>query len=140
MQGLTEKRMAHSLGVARLMYRLARERGYDESFAKQCWLVGYLHDIGYEFSARNVEHAFVGGELLSESDYRFASEVSMHGATNVEHRSIVLDLLNEADLRVDSNGDEVHVEHRLDDIAFRYGKESNEYRNARQLAKEVGLL
>jgi HD superfamily phosphodiesterase len=48
--GISEDRLKHILGVSRKAYRIAKDRGHDEKFARKMFMAGWLHDVGYEFS------------------------------------------------------------------------------------------
>ena len=61
---INEDRMMHSIGVARLLEEEALQSGHDLKYAKEMFLLGYLHDIGYEFANTQPEHNRLGGELL----------------------------------------------------------------------------
>lgn len=62
--GISEARLHHILGVARKSYKIAKEMGYDERFCRRCFMLGWIHDVGYEFSEKQSEHPNVSAELL----------------------------------------------------------------------------
>lgn len=65
-------RLKHSLGVGRKMVEIGRERGMREGELRKLFVLGFNHDIGYEFGDR---HEVDGAEVLEECGFRFADEV-----------------------------------------------------------------
>ena len=61
---MDEDRLKHSLAVANKMLELNNGNNNEEVF-----LIGYLHDIGYQFFNDKVKHNKVGGEILKNSRY-----------------------------------------------------------------------
>ena len=130
-------RANHSLTVAKQMYEMALERTGDELYAKKMFHLGFVHDIGYQFTNNNKEHAHVGGAFLKEEGYEYWREVYDHGNPNLTDRpSDEWFLLNMADMQTDSKGNRVSFDERLKDIGERYGIESDEY----ILAKKITML
>lgn len=132
---ITTDRMKHCLAVAVKMKQLAAENpdlypvNPDEAF-----VLGILHDIGYEFSDEQKEHAAKGGLLLKEQGYKYWQEVYYHGIPQEEYDSPLLRLLNYADLTTGPTGEYVTVQERIDDIAARYGKGSPQEQGSIELA------
>ena len=75
---ISDHKMRHILSVARLMYQLALDDGKAEDYARQMFLLGYLHDIGYEFSEKPVNHPEEAYKMLS-GFYPYAEEILCHG-------------------------------------------------------------
>lgn len=124
-------RANHSLTVAKQMYEMALERSDDEFYAKKMFHLGLVHDIGYQFTDDNKEHAHVGGEFLKEEGYEYWEEVYDHGNPDITERpSDEWFILNIADMRTDSKGNKVSFDVRLKDIGDRYGYDSREYKMA----------
>lgn len=144
---ITEHRLDHILGVARKCYSLARDKGYPEDFCKRMWMIGWLHDVGYEFSTNNGEHPEVGEEMLQLLGMRNSTKdaskvlhaIRTHGSAKHTMTSESM-ILNTADLMINSQGVDVGVNKRLSDILARYGEESNEYNNSVLMAKKLKLL
>ena len=130
------RKAAHSLGVGKLMYYLAKEKGWKEEKCQEMFVLGYLHDVGYEFTD-NEYHALTGAEILAFSDYKYCKEIMFHGSLQKSFCSEELDLLNIADLHIDSNGNFVSIRRRLKDIAERYGIMSSQHKTAYLLAKQL---
>lgn len=135
---ITLERMAHQLSVARRLVELAREQGgYSEEELRQLFVLGYLHDIGYEFAIDPDNHAQVGGEILTQSGFVYAREVANHGNPTSTYSSSALDLLNAADMQTSPSGEHVSYAERLQDIADRYGEDSLRYKNARTIIADL---
>lgn len=136
--GITENRLKHGLAVARLMYKTAKENGKTEEYAKEMFMLGYLHDIGYEFTdtTHKESHPGVGAELVStlNMNYKYTLAILLHGQPyrliGEKYRTEELDLLNWADLNIDHTGEHVGMYTRLLGIKKRYGKDSTQYENA----------
>lgn len=90
---ISENRLHHILGVARRCREIAEEKGYNADGQRQAFLLGWLHDVGYEFG-ENEDHAKTGAAMLVENgddlakvsigngggnDYPYAREVYYHG-------------------------------------------------------------
>lgn len=140
MLSISNERLKHGLEVARLMKKSAEDAGWTTQKCEEMFILGFLHDIGYEFAEQQCDHASVGGEMLKNQGYKYWREVSCHGKLDVEYISEELTMLNIADMSIDSTGKEVGVSARLSDIASRYGIDSKQYVEAEQLARKIGLL
>lgn len=130
-------RAYHSLAVAKLMYDKALQLTGNEFYAKKMFHLGMIHDIGYQFTENNKEHAKVGGSFLKAEGYEFWEAVYEHGNPEIQNLSTELDLLNWADMHVDGNGNMVSFEERLKDIATRYGEDTDEYRYAKAVIDHI---
>ena len=140
MIGISNDRLKHSVGVARLMYEMSLQKRWSLEKSKEMFSLGFLHDIGYEFSERQEEHPQIGGTMLKRQGYKYWKEVYYHGTVIDEYHSEELMLLDVADMLIDSCGVRVEATERLEDILRRYGIESMQYKGAKLLAKELGLL
>lgn len=142
--GITEPRLKHILGVARKCYQIAEKEGHNENFCRKMFLVGWLHDVGYEFSKTNDEHAQIGSDLLYQClngcDEKSIHAISQHGNCPAENLTDELRILLLADMQTDSLGNDVGVLRRLQDIESRYGKHSKEYIKSCNIAYRLGLL
>ena len=65
------------------------------------FILGILHDIGYEYSSVQTEHPKIGGNLLRRQGYKYWQEVYYHGRSYSLYSSLPLQLLNTADLHTD---------------------------------------
>lgn len=137
---ISEARMTHSLAVARLVVELAKQHGtYSDEQLQELFIMGYLHDIGYEFVIDPYAHSIVGGEVLRRSGFVHWQEIAHHGLPESEYSSHALDLLNAADMHTLPTGEHVSFEQRLTDIVERYGEDSVPYRNASAIIEQLKL-
>ena len=139
---INNNKMNHILAVARLMYQMAIDDGKDEEYARQMFLLGYVHDIGYEFCTKSPDHPNIGAQILEKSSYKYANQVLYHGKpnkANIEDQ-YAMDLLDKADLLIDHTGKYVGAKTRLEDIKNRYGEDSHQYINASTMVKRLGLV
>lgn len=135
--GLNVNRLLHSAAVARKAYNIAKSEGYDEAFCNKMFMIGYLHDIGYEF-ADGVNHAKVSAELVSTicNDDVVLNTIKYHGK-HIENQTAEWRILNIADMTIDYDGTEVDVETRLNNIKKRHGEQSTQYLAAYELCKDL---
>lgn len=137
---LTNYRTHHMLTVARKCYKIAKNLGKDETFCQKMWLVGYLHNIGYEFNEE--QHEIASGNLLrllGITDYHIIEAVRNHSSYG-DINNATWRILVQADLQVNYLGNEVTVEQRLKDIETRYGEQSPQYINSVNNAKLLELI
>lgn len=128
---ITENRWKHILGVARKAKEFALIIQPDNiKYAEDMFLLGLLHDIGYEFSERGQGHSKIGGEILKRSDYKYWKEVANHGYSENESMNDELFILNCADMSIAVDGQNCTITERLEDIGIRYGLDSSTYRKA----------
>lgn len=141
MLGITDNRLRHNLGVARECYNLALHKyNFSEEKARGMFVMGFLHDIGYEFADNRKNHPSVSYEIILQLDKDMLLAIKNHGNSTLDEFSIFDKVLNNADLTVNSKGDNCSVEDRLNDIKIRYGDNSKEYNSALDLADKLGLL
>lgn len=133
-------RITHSLAVARKMMEIAKERNLNDEQIRICFLIGYNHDIGYEFAPNGFNHNKAGGEILKNIGFKYWREIYYHGDLNPNYESIYLNILNQADMQVDRYGNFVSYNERLEDIKNRYGENSDIYKNCFQLIKKIKHL
>ena len=126
-------RLKHSISVARKMVEIGKNYNLKEEELNKLFLLGYLHDIGYEFNDKTLEHNKLGGNILKENNYPFYNEVYYHGEITDEYSSLYLDILNSADMQIDKYGNDVGYEKRLNDIKERYGSSSLIYNKCKKL-------
>lgn len=137
--GIPTDRLFHILAVARKAYSLSKSLGYDEKFARKLFMMGWIHDVGYEFenSSCHGEESF---NLINSivDDVVAIRAIKEHG----KYCSELTDeyrILNMADMLIDSGGNEVTVPQRLDDIKDRYGDHSDQYLTACDICYRIGL-
>ena len=129
-------RLKHSYAVANKMVELGKEKGLKENELNDLLLLGYLHDIGYQYGD-NTNHNTIGGLLLKNNNYKYWKEVYYHGIPDSEYKSLYLKILNTADMMIDKYGNDVGFEKRLEDIKARYGKNSIQYKNCSKMISEL---
>ena len=130
-------RLIHSLAVARKMVEIATSYNLTDEEINNCFIIGFNHDIGYEFTNNGINHNIIGGEILRQSGFKFWKEVYYHGIITKKYSSIYLDILNQADMQVDKYGNYVGYEERLKDIENRYGSDSKVYNSCFDLINEL---
>ena len=126
-------RLNHSLAVANKMVEIGKDLNLKESDLKDLFVLGYNHDIGYEFCNDNIKHNIIGGEILKNSEYKYWKEVYHHGNPDAEYSSLFLKILNMADMQIDKYGNDVGYKERLEDIKTRYGADSMQYTNSKKI-------
>lgn len=138
---ISDERLLHSIGVARKMKEivLSNPQKYDVT-PDEAFFLGFIHDIGYEFTDDQTEHSKKGGELLRKQNYKFWKEVYYHGIPQTDYDSPMLRLLNYSDMIIDNAGKQVTVEERLAGIVERYGKGSSQELDAIELIKIFNKL
>ena len=115
-------RYKHCHSVGKKMYAYAKERlGWDEERCQKMFVLGVLHDIGYELDGSVYGHGTILANILK--GYEFADEIDKHC---VLHESISeeLALLYYADATVDGQGNWCRYEERDADLISRYGTDS----------------
>jgi len=133
---MDEDRLKHSYAVAIKMTEYGEKRGYSAEQIHELFLLGFNHDIGYQYG-KSENHGEVGAEILKRSGYKYWQEVYYHGKANSLYSSEYLDILNAADMSIDKYGNDVGVEKRLEDIKCRHGIDSVPYTNCEKLVKEL---
>ena len=135
---ITIDRMKHSLAVAKKMKELSSTDPEKYMCSPEdAFVLGLLHDIGYEFSSEQKDHANNGGLLLKGQGYKYWKEVYYHGIPQDEYDSPLLQLLNYVDMITGPTGEYVTVDQRIEDIVERYGKGSWQDIEARKLAEKL---
>lgn len=134
--GIDENRIKHSLGVARRCYEIAKKLGFSEAEARNMFLLGYVHDIGYEFGD-NRSHPIIGSEILRNSNYKYDREIAEHSSNVGDRASLELLILQKADMTVDGTGNVCSIEKRLDTIKEKYGDKSKMFLDAELVAKHL---
>ena len=129
-------RVRHSLAVAKKMIEIGKEYNLNDNELQDLFLLGFNHDIGYEYED-NSNHGHIGGEILNRNNYKYWKEIYYHGNINTEYKSLFLEILNKADMQIDKYGNDVGYDKRLEDIKNRYGENSTTYKNAEILISKL---
>lgn len=140
--GISNDRLFHILSVARKCYEIAKKEGFKEDFCRKMWLIGWLHDIGYEFTTEKEKHPDISVELMQNlcidiSDINI-NAIKYHG----KYPEKITDewrILNMTDMLIDSKGNDVGVMARLEDIEYRFGRYSDIYLTACDVTYLCGL-
>lgn len=133
-------RLKHCLAVANKMKQIAnKNHEVYESTADEMFVLGMLHDIGYEFSDKQEEHAQKGGELLKEQGYKYWKEIYYHGYPQSYYKSKELTLLNFADLTTGPCGEYMSIDERIEELESRYGEGSWQVNEAKEQANLLSL-
>lgn len=126
---ITQNRWQHILGVARKAKMLAEKlKTNDTQYAEDMFLLGIMHDLGYEFMESNASHAAVGSEILKRSGYQYWQEVALHGDETVDDMTDELFILNCADMMTGPKGEDFTFDKRLKEIAQRFGENADAYK------------
>ena len=133
---MDDNRLKHCYAVAKKMVELGKEKDLSEEQLKELFVLGYLHDIGYQFGT-NENHNNIGGNILKDSNYKYWEEVYYHGISDSKYKSIYLNILNKADMMIDKYGNDVGFDKRLEDIKSRYGEDSIQYINCAKIVNEL---
>ena len=135
---VTIDRIKHSLAVAKRMKELSQNDSEKYPvLPEEAFILGLLHDVGYEFVDNQMEHAQKGGIILKQQGYKYWKEVYYHGYVQNEYRSSMLDLLNYADITTDPIGDYTTIERRILDVKERYGENSLQAKEIIELANMI---
>ncbi len=135
---ITIDRAKHSLAVARKMKEIVLENSsHFNCNAEDMYILGLVHDVGYEFVEKQEDHPKMGGEILRNQGYKYWKEVYYHGIPQTEYSSVELNLLNYVDLITGSSGVYISIEKRISNIAKRYGKGSIQELDAIKLADSL---
>ena len=105
---MDEDRLKHSIAVARKMIEIGREYNLNNNELKDLFVLGFNHDIGYEYGD-NLNHAHIGGEILKSNNYKYWREIYYHGDTNSEYTSLFLEILNRADMQIDKTIESLNI-------------------------------
>lgn len=118
-------RYKHCYRVGKKMYDYALNNlHWSKEKAQEMFVLGNLHDIGYEFDGDSFRDGWILSERLKESNYKYFNEVRFHAKLQKEYMSNEMDLLYFADLTVDGIGNYVTFDERMEDLINRYGKDS----------------
>lgn len=139
---IDDDRLRHMLGVARKCYSLALKDGKTEEVARTYFVMGLLHDIGFEFTDDVSDVSKVSYDVLqylsmkNSGLFRWSlvqkaiKEQGQPFSKMYHTDNDKLRILNEAEMLIDSKGNEVNTEEKLEDIKELYGEDSRAYIDA----------
>ena len=130
---MNEDRLKHSYSVGKKMVEIGKEHNLNKEELEDLFVLGLLHDIGYEIDSTGKDHNKLGGEVLKRNNYKYYNEVYYHGIKQDDYESLYLKILNQADMQIDKFGEDVGYKKRLEDIESRYGKDSIVYKRCIEL-------
>ncbi|MFW0108996.1 HD domain-containing protein [Rothia sp. P7181] len=132
--GISDKRLLHLRSVGRRAADLSRELfGFSPEKQRSMFVLGFLHDIGYEYTTDQRQHEHIGGDILAFMGMDGWQAIYDHGDPDIEEMSDELIILNMADMQTDGYGRPVTAEERLADIKTRYGEGSEQFVRANHL-------
>lgn len=135
--GMDENRVRHCHGVGLKASELGRTLfGWSDEKCREMFVMGYLHDVGYQFAHDQAKHDEIGGELLRSLGFKYWAEIFHHGDPESTYQSDELLVLNLADMLTSKDGNPTTLSDRVVDIALRYGGvESPQFITAWKLAE-----
>ena len=128
-------RMLHCHNVGLRMYSYAKKHlGWAEEKCQDMYVLGMMHDIGYELNSDPFEHDVAMANALGRSGYKYIDEIYHHSRMQTEYDTPEMRLLYFADMTVDGKGNWVTIEDRLRDLEERHGKDSEVYKESEEIA------
>lgn len=127
------------IGVARKCELLAKEKGLSVAEQNACFVMGLLHDIGYERGGEITNHPEESYKMVVgaiQNGHNILPAIRNHGR-KYENLTVFDEILNEADLTIDYKGDEVTMVERLEGICEKHGENSEHYKHAKM---QIGAL
>ena len=131
---ISDDKLRHIIQTARKCRDIARSYDLPDDMQIACFMMGLLHDIGYEEC--NPDESSIHPRKSCEMIYCFLKykdeilrAIASHGDA-LTQMSVFENILNTADLTIDSHGNDVSISDRLDRIETRYGENSRQFKNA----------
>lgn len=99
-----QNRYRHCYSVGKRMYAYAKYNlGWNEKLCCEMFVLGNLHDIGYELDPDAFDHDWVLAAVLNNG-YEYVNEIKYHSKFQREYDSPALRLLYFGDMTVDGEG------------------------------------
>ena len=128
-------RMLHCHNVGLRMYFYAKKHmGWPEEKCHDMYILGMMHDLGYELNADPFEHDEAMARALGRTGYKYIKEIYYHSRMQTKYDSPEMRLLYFGDMTVDGKGNWVTLEDRLKDLEERHGKNSEVYKESKEIA------
>jgi len=157
--GISEVNLLHIYGVAKKCYQIAKEEGFDESFCRKMYMIGWCYNVGSEFTEVKEKQSNISAEMFRNlvnmsiilfgemPDAMQKSYNAIHSAYNAirQHGKYMDNMTDEwrilsiADMLIDNKGAEVEVTTRLDELKKIYGEYSDQYLTACNICFKLGL-
>lgn len=133
-----ENRFRHCHNVGLKMYQYAKIKlNWEESRCQDMYMLGTLHDIGYELNPDPFLHDVALYNVIGSSGYKYAEEIRNHSIYQDTYDTPEMRLLYFADMTVDGAGNWCTVAERLEDIELRHGKDSEVYAESQKIADKL---
>ena len=138
---ISDNKLKHSVEVARNCVKLGKELGLSQSTLDALFVMGFLHDIGYETLDKDhiTEHPQRSYEMITN----FVQEVDnvlpaikRHGRC-YDNMSVYDYILNYSDLVTNHKGENVTIAERLESIKQFHGENSEHYQHSKSQAKAL---
>ena len=139
---ISENKLKHTIGVARRCKELAAERGLSDVEQNACFVMGLLHDIGYENDVEITEHpreSYLMAMSAVLHSHEILPAIKNHGR-KYNDLTIYDEILNEADLTIDHEGKKTTIQDRLRNIQEHHGIKSEHYKHANAQANALGRM
>ncbi len=135
-----QNRYRHCYSVGKKMYAYAKYNlGWNEKLCCEMFVLGNLHDIGYELDPDAFDHDWILAAVLN-GGYEYVNEIKYHSKFQREYDSPALRLLYFGDMTVDGEGNWCTFDERLADLRKRHGVQSEVYKESYQLAAYLRKL
>lgn len=132
---ISRYRHCHSVGK-RMQDYASTVLGWPKERCDEMFVLGCIHDIGYELDGDAFDHDNVLADILGES-YKFNKEVRYHSKWQTECVSEEMLLLYFGDATVDGQGNWCTFDERLTDLKRRYGEESEVYKVSEEIVEQL---
>lgn len=128
-------RYRHCYSVGKRMYQYAKEKlHWDEQTCQEMFVLGNLHDIGYEIDSDCFGHDKILADIMSDN-YKYSNEIRYHSYLQTEYDTPAMRLMYFGDMTVDGMGNWCTFEERLRDLANRHGINSEVYIESYRIAQ-----
>ena len=138
---ISDNKLKHSVEVARNCVKLGKEFGLSQSTLDALFVMGFLHDIGYETLDKDhiTEHPQRSYEMITnfiQEINNALSAIKRHGRY-YDNMSLFDYILNYSDLVTNHIGDNVTISDRLESIKQFHGENSEHYQHSKAQAKAL---
>ena len=134
-------RMLHCHNVGLRMYSYAKQRwGWPQDRCDDMYILGMMHDIGYELNPDPYEHDEAMAKALGHAGYKYIEEIRHHSFLQTDYDTPEMQLLYFGDSTVDGKGRWCTFEERLKDVEERHGKGSAVYQDTLAIIEHLKSL